>query len=148
MSDDISDTFSVPIKEFPGYLLRAASQAAISRLSERLGEYDMRLTEASILVAIQTNPGCRQSQIGKSLYISSANLTPKLHQLEKRKLIKRKPLDGRTNWLTLTQRGDEVASACLIAMKEHEDVLLELIKPISADEFTAAMKRLTTAFNR
>lgn len=145
MSDQTSDTFTTPIRDFPGYCLRAASQAAISRLSQRLAELDVRLTEASILVAIQANPKCRQSQIGQALQISSANLTPMLHQLEKRRLIQRKPLDGRTNSLTLTKKGDEIASECLFRMREHEERLTELLGPLKVEDFMAAMKRVASA---
>lgn len=122
--------------------MRAASQAAVSRLSEKLIEIGVRLTEASVLVAIQSNPGCRQSQIGQAHHISSANLTPILHQLEKRKLIERKPLDGRTNSLSLTSDGDVMASACLAAMREHEALLIELMAPVDPDDFIAAMTRI------
>lgn len=147
MTTNDRDTFRTPLRDFPGYRLRAASQAAITELSQKLAELGLRLTEASILVAIQTNPKCRQSQIGRELHIASANLTPLLHQLEKRELIHREPLDGRTNALTLSEEGDRLATACLNAMQAHEERLTELIAPIDYNDFMKAMIRISNAFS-
>ncbi|HBH90312.1 MAG TPA: hypothetical protein DDZ43_07705 [Hyphomonadaceae bacterium] len=141
-TDMTDDTFRTPVTDFPGYRLRVASQAAISKLSESLGKIGLRIAEASVMVAIQANPGCRQSQIGKALHIASANLTPLLHQLERRGLITRTPLDGRTNALTLTEAGDQVACECLTTMKNHEKVLAELLAPIGVEDFKQAMTRI------
>lgn len=147
MPQDATDHLKVPIADFPGFNLRAAANAAMTKLSEILGGLDLRITEASILVVVQANPGCRQSEIGRALNIASANLTPMLHRLEKRSLISRAPLDGRTNALELTKAGQLKAAECLKAMQDFEAFLVEQIRPLEEADFNTALKTITAALS-
>jgi DNA-binding MarR family transcriptional regulator len=147
MPHDTTDHLKVPIADFPGFNLRAAANAAMTRLSEILGAFDLRITEASILVIVQANPGCRQSDIGRALNIASANLTPMLHKLEKRGLISRIPLDGRTNALDLTKAGHSKAEDCLKAMQDFEAFLVEQIRPLQETDLNSALKSITAALS-
>ena len=145
MHQKSADELTIPFAQFPGFNLRAASNAAMARLSEIIAGLDLKISDASILIVIQANPGCRQSEIGKALNIVSANLTPKLHKLEERGLVSRIRLDGRTNTLKLTRKGTATATACLNAMKAFEAALSEYLSPIKDRDFNSALKRIAAA---
>jgi DNA-binding MarR family transcriptional regulator len=147
MSQEQGTKVSVPIADFPGFLLRMATAAAMSRLTNSLAELDLRIPEASILVVIHANPGCPQNEIGRALNIVSANLTPILHRLEKRGLVKRTPIDGRTNAIDLTHEGILTVMAALAKMRAFEAEIIDAVAPLDEREFTAALKRLTSVFS-
>jgi DNA-binding MarR family transcriptional regulator len=148
MPENTADQFKIPIADFPGFNLRSAANAAMTRLSGILNEFDLGITEASILVIVQANPRCRQIEIGWALNIASPNLTPILQKLERRSLIVRAPLDGRTNAIELTKTGQSSATDCLRAMQDFEAFLVEQIKPLQATDFNTALKSITAASSR
>lgn len=147
MHQKTADELTIPFAQFPGYNLRAASIAAMARLSEIIAGLDLKISDASILIVIQANPGCRQSEIGKALSIVSANLTPKLQRLEERGLISRSRLDGRANSLKLTRKGAATATACLDAMIAFEAKLAELFAPTKESDLNAVLNRISTGLS-
>src|SRR5882762_7651694 len=94
-----------PLRDFPGYALRRASVATMQTLARRLTELDLRPTETSVLLVIESNPNITQSEIGRMLDIAGANMAPLISRLEKRELVQRQPVDGRSHGLALTSRG-------------------------------------------
>lgn len=147
MTEKTADPFKSPIAAFPGFNLRAAANAAMTKLSSILNEFDVGISEASILVVVQANPGCRQNEIGWALNIASPNLTPILQKLERRGLIARAPLDGRTNAIELTETGQDSASDCLRAMQDFESFLVEQILPVEESRFNSALQRIVQALS-
>lgn len=137
----------LPIASFPGYVLRRAASGAMTELTAILAQFDLRIAEASILVLVHANPGCQQSEIGRLLDIVSANLTPRLHRLEKCGLLKRTPLDGRTNAVELTAEGAELAEKVLVEMNAFERRILDIVRPLDENEFMTALHKLVAAFS-
>ena len=97
-----------PFKENHGYLLRRASTTAMTDLAKRLKTLDLRPTEATVLLTIDTNLKPTLSEIGRLLEIASANMAPLIARLEGRDLIRREPMDGRSHALSLTPAGEEM----------------------------------------
>jgi DNA-binding MarR family transcriptional regulator len=94
-----------PLDTLLGYRLRRASMAMMSALMEALRPFNLSAGEASFLILVGANPGCRQSDVGRALEIKRANLTPLVGRMKARGLVVDTPIDGRSLSLALTQDG-------------------------------------------
>ena len=94
-------------------------------LAEAFGPLDLRPSEVSVLHIIAANEEIKQRQIGKQLGIKRANMTPIMVTLEKRKLIKRAPLDGRSHTVKLTNKGKKVIAQAEGLMELNEAKFVE-----------------------
>ena len=131
-----------PLKDLPGYALRRASSAAMQKLARALSQLDLRPTEASVLLVIESNPNITQSEIGRMLDIAGANMAPLISRLEKRQLVQRQPVDGRSHGLALTSRGRALNVRAKKVMKSHEEALLAKIPAGHRDAFLATLQAL------
>lgn len=94
-----------PLDSLLGYRLRRASMVLMGNLIGVLRPYQLSVGEASLLILVGANPGCRQSDVGRALEIKRANLTPLVGRMKARGLIVDAPIDGRSLSLTLTPAG-------------------------------------------
>ncbi len=133
---------SDPLKDYPGYALRRASNASLTQLTPRLMEHDLRVSEATVILAILTNPTVKQSELCKLLDIASANIAPLIGRLDKRQLITRIKVDGRSQGLELTDNGKSLAAQILAIIEDHEGELLEKIPEPLRAPFMEAIKYL------
>lgn len=131
-----------PLKDFPGYALRRASAAAMQQLARGLRRLDLRPAEASVLMVIESNPNISQSEIGRMLDIAGANMAPLVSRLEKRELVERRRVDGRSHGLQLTAAGRALNLRAKKAMKSHEDQLLARIPADTRAAFLTALQAL------
>ena len=131
-----------PLKDLPGYALRRASAAAMQKFARQLSPLDLRPTEASVLLVIDSNPNITQSEIGRMLEIAGANMAPLISRLEKRELIGRRRVDGRSHGLELTAAGRALTLRARKAMQSHEDELLARIPAGHRAAFLAALHAL------
>lgn len=116
-----------PISHLPGYALRRASNAMMAAFAQALEPTGLRASEATALTLINANPGIAQSRLCAALDIQSANMTPMLTRLEQRGLVERKPVDGRTNGLYLTEKGADLANQVQLIIDAHETALVARI---------------------
>jgi len=94
-----------PLDTLLGYRLRRASMTMMNDLMEALRPFNLSAGEASFLILIGANPGCRQSDVGRALEIKRANLTPLVGRMKARGFVVDAPIDGRSLSLTLTPAG-------------------------------------------
>jgi len=94
-----------PLQHYVGYALRRAQLAVFQDVIATLAEVDLRPAQFSVLILADTNPGIVQSRASAALGIQKANFVPLLTELERRGLIERVAVDGRTNGLFLTRKG-------------------------------------------
>jgi DNA-binding MarR family transcriptional regulator len=104
-----------------GYHLRRLSVAVMTDLADSLAPLGLRPAEASVLFMIDANPGITQSDVAKELGILRANMTPLIAALVKRDLIQREPVDGRSQALTLSSRGDALTRKAWLITRQHEN---------------------------
>jgi DNA-binding MarR family transcriptional regulator len=107
-----------PLDSMLGYRLRRASMAMMTDAVDTLREIDLSVGEASLLILVGNNPGCRQSDVGRALAIKRANLTPLISRMKARDLISDAPIDGRSLSLTLTEKGKALQDEALTRVKE------------------------------
>jgi DNA-binding MarR family transcriptional regulator len=131
-----------PLRRYPGYAIRRVSAWTMAGLAARLEEFELRPSEASVLVVIGENAGITQRELGKMLGIVSANMAPLIARLEARDLVARKPVDGRSFGLSLTRAGAHLAEAAFAAMQEHERDLIARIPAGSRAGFVKALQAL------
>lgn len=102
-----------PLDELLGYRLRRASMAMMGDLVGALRPHGLSVGEASFLILVDANPGCRQSDVGRALEIKRANLTPLVGRMKARGLVVDAPIDGRSLSLTLTESGHALCGEML-----------------------------------
>ena len=128
-----------PLRNFPGYALRRASNASLADLSAQLAKLDLRLAEATVLVVIGANPEIKQSEIGRMLGIASANMAPIVAKLDDRGLVDRIKADGRSHGLQVTPKGKRLADQAFEIMKQHDQTLSARIPEPMRETFFAAL---------
>jgi DNA-binding MarR family transcriptional regulator len=131
-----------PLRDLPGYALRRASSAAMQKLTRELAPLDLRPSDASVLVIIEANPNITQSEIGRMLEIAGANMAPLVGRLEKRELVERQPVDGRSHGLELTAAGRALCVRARKVMKSHEADLMAKIPPAQRAAFISMLQAL------
>jgi DNA-binding MarR family transcriptional regulator len=134
-----------PLSDLPGYVLRRASAAMLQDLGRRLQPLGLTPTEASILLLIGSNPGMTQSDIGRNLDIQRANMTPMTARLEKRGLILRAYVNGRSQGLSLSPDGNNLIERVRAAVRAHEDHLISHVRAEDRQTVLAALKALWQA---
>ncbi|HZV17775.1 MAG TPA: MarR family transcriptional regulator [Sphingobium sp.] len=114
----------------------------MSDLVSVLRPFNLSVGEASLLILVGANPGCRQSHVGRALEIKRANLTPLIGRLKARGLIADAPIDGRSLSLSLTEEGRNVQADVLARITASEQ---SVRKRLSIDEVSllAALREIT-----
>ncbi|MFM2099658.1 MAG: hypothetical protein RLZZ366_1197 [Pseudomonadota bacterium] len=116
-----------PLAKLPGYVLRRATSATSAELRQRLAPLDLRMTDVSILLLIQANPGVTQSELGRMLDIKRANMTPIAAKLAERDLIARQQVDGRSHGWALTAAGVTLMAQAQKIISTFERALVERV---------------------
>lgn len=96
-----------PLGELPGYLLRRAAQAMMAELGNRLSPLGLRISDGTLLLVVGERHDLTSSDIGKMLDIQRANMVPLLNRLESAGLIRREPIDRKSQAIVLTETGLE-----------------------------------------
>ena len=135
-----------PLKDLPGYALRRASAAVMAKLARRLAALDLRPSEASVLLVIDSNPGVTQSQIGRLLDIARANMAPLTARLAARDLIVREAAGGRSHGLTLSAPGRRLTQKTQRIVAQLEAELMERIPAAQRAAFLRTLKALVTGW--
>lgn len=133
-----------PLDDLLGYQLRRASSVMMADLASSLRETGLRPVEASILLVIESSPGCTQSDIGRLLAIKRANMVPLIAGLVRRDLIYRAPVDGRSQALFLSPAGDALARDARRAIDAHEQGFRSLFDEAIASQLLDALRRIRT----
>jgi DNA-binding MarR family transcriptional regulator len=110
-----------------GYNARRAALAVIEIFLDRMGIYDLRPVDFSVLSLITHNPGITSRQLCSTLGILPPNLVGMINALEKRELIHRQPhpRDGRAMGLHLTASGQKL-------MRDAEKTAAQLEADVAA----------------
>jgi len=112
-----------PLANLAGYLLRRASNAALAELNARLAPLELRHADVALLMLVAAAPALSQSQAGRVLDIQRANMVSFVGRLEERGLLRRRPLDRRSQALELTGRGRRLLARARQVVAAHEQAL-------------------------
>jgi len=131
-----------PLNSRLGYLLKRVSTAAMGDLSLRLQEVDLREVDATVLLLIERTPNIIASRIGRILDIKTANMVPLLRKLEDKGLIRREPIDGKSNGLQLTAAGARKLSETRAILDEFERDLEQRVPEEHRDHIVPALQAI------
>lgn len=131
-----------PLGELPGYALRRAAQAMMAELGERLAPLELRISDASALLLVGTRQDLTSSEIGKVLDIQRANMVPLLNRLEGAGLIRRVPIDRKSQAIVLTEAGLARLAQVHALTARFEDDLLAKIPAAHRPHFLPALQAL------
>ena len=131
-----------PLESLLGYQLRRVSAALMAALGRDLDAIGLRPAEASILMLIGANPGITQSELGRELGIQRANMAPLAGSLERRLLIARTPLNGRSHGLVLTEAGTRLRAEVEATMQAHELAIEQSLAAPAREELRVTLGSL------
>ena len=134
------------LRQFVGYNLKRTFNTLHSDLVLTLRPFELRMITYTALVLIRDNPGLRQSQLADALAIERPNLVVIVDELEKRKLVSRKPVltDRRANALQVTQAGDQLCEAATSALQLHEQGFLQSVDQQAKETMLQVLKLIET----
>ena len=127
------------LEQFPGYVLRRAANAMMSELAARLAPLNLRISEASVLVLVGERQDLTSAEIGKALDIQRANMVPLLGRLADARLIERRPINGRSVAIVLTEHGFSRLAQARPIIEAFESDLLARIPQKHRDHFMPAL---------
>lgn len=101
-----------------GFVMRIAQLTAFERFFDELGPSEVRISEITVMIAIEENPGIRQGEIADLLKIKWPKMTRLVRELEDRDLVDRHVPrhDRRSVVLRLTEKGRTVVAQSVPAM--------------------------------
>jgi DNA-binding MarR family transcriptional regulator len=126
----------------PGYALRRAANAMMADLAGRLAGIDIRISDSAVLQVVGERTDMTSSEIGKVLEIQRANMAPLLDRLEAARLIRREPIDRKSQAVVLTQHGLEQLTTIRRVVLEFEEDLMARIPARHRPHFLPALRAL------
>ena len=131
-------------KSQPAFLLTQIGAHAASRFAERLAILQLSPPDAGILPLLRMSAGISQQALSARLQIHPSRLVAILDNLEKRRLIERKPnLDDRRLYsLHLTKDGVEILERIGKVAREHQDALLAALNSDERGSLTALLQKI------
>jgi len=131
-----------------GYQLRNAQLAVFAGFNEQFAALDLRPAQFSLLAVLDAYPGIVQARAGELLGFQKANFTPFVDALERRKLVVRVRLDGRTNGLLLTPAGRALLRRARRLADAHERTVTAGLSPRDRRLLGELLERITAAARR
>ena len=131
----------------PAFLLAQVGAHAATRFSERLTALRLSPPDAGILRLLRMAAGISQQELSARLQIHPSRLVAILDNLEKRKLVERKPNpeDRRVYSLHLTKDGAEILERIGKVVREHQDALLSTLTADERSKLTELLLRIANA---
>lgn len=123
------------------YEMRRGSGALSALMTQVFGKLGLKPSEATLLLAIGHNPGCRQSDIARMHRSKAANLVPLIAKLERDGLLKRASGGGRAIALSLSEKGSAMLVKVESAFQKIED---HLCSALTADQRNLVVDALGT----
>ncbi|MEO5597339.1 MAG: MarR family transcriptional regulator [Novosphingobium sp.] len=126
----------------PGYALRRAANTMMAELSSKLVAVDLRIVHATVLLLVGERPDLTSSEIGRIIDVQRANMVPLLARLENDGLIRREPLDRKSQAIVLTAAGAERLAKVRAITEQFEADLMERIPAAHREHFVPALHAL------
>jgi DNA-binding MarR family transcriptional regulator len=117
------------------------------QFAERLAALRLSPPDAGILRLLRIAPGISQQDLSARLQIHPSRLVAILDNLEKRKLVERRPnpQDRRLYSLHLTGDGSEILQQIGRVAREHQDALLSTLNGDERTRLTELLQRIADA---
>lgn len=126
----------------PGYALRRAANTMMAELARRLAALDLRISDSAVLQLVGERQDMTSSDIGKVLDIQRANMPALLDRLEAAGLVRREPIDRKSQAIVLTRRGIEMLAEVRRVLLAFEEDLMGRIPARHRPHFVPALRAL------
>ena len=127
-----------------GIHLRFAQNQLFREVTQVLAAFDFTPLLFSIMVLVESNPNCRQSDLGAALAVKQSNLVERIDLLVGRGLVTRvqDPADRRANVLALTPKGRRLLAELKAADEAINQLFIDRLGPEDHALLVALLKRL------
>lgn len=115
------------VEHWAGYLIKRVSSQVISTLTEALAPLGLRVTEATVLYRIAMAPKITSSEVGRSLGIKRANMTPLVARLTELGYLRVSAQDGRSQGLSLTESGENIFEQVRGVLETHDETFFAVL---------------------
>jgi DNA-binding MarR family transcriptional regulator len=128
----------------PAFLLAQLGSHAAMRFAERLRDLELSPPDAGILRLLRVAAGLSQQELATKLRIHPSRLVAILDDLEKRKLVERRPNadDRRLYSLHLTKAGVAALEQIGKAAQQHQEALLSALNQQERDQLARLLVRI------
>jgi DNA-binding MarR family transcriptional regulator len=139
-----SDVDSSCLTRFIGFRLTRAKVQVHKALQALLSARQLSITEFSILMLANSNPGVYQRQLGQALDISPPNLVAVIERLVQRDLLSRLPSteDRRLQELHLTESGQTLLRQAESEVAAFEQMLEQRLTATERRYVESALRKL------
>jgi DNA-binding MarR family transcriptional regulator len=127
-----------------GFVLRIAQLTAFERFFALLGPSAVKISEITVLVAIDRNPGIRQGEVADVLKIKWPNMTKLVRALEGRGLVERHipQHDRRSVVLRVTPKGRAAIAESEGLMMRADREALSMLDDAEHDQLVALTRKV------
>lgn len=127
-----------------GFVLRIAQLTAFERFFALLGPRAVKISEVTVLTAIDENPGIRQGEIADVLKIKWPNMTKLVRALESRGLVQRHipPSDRRSVVLRVTDAGRRALAEARPALFHADRQALSMLDDAEHAQLLALSRKI------
>lgn len=129
-----------PLENHIGYQLRRAAMLIQAELTLALKELDLIPGAASILLVLANKKDFIQMELSHLLGIKRTNISPMVVSLEKRGLVSRSSLDGRSQYVKLTDQGVKQIPKILLCLEQHAKNSFSRLSGNELEELNKALK--------
>ncbi len=133
-----------PLPHLLGYALRRAQIAVFADFIAAFEPLGLRPAQFSVLLLIDINPGCKQSDAADALGIMQPNFVALMDDLERRGLARRAPAqtDRRSHALELTDKGAQLLGKARAAVTAHEARVTQSLDAEEASQLFELLARV------
>ena len=127
-----------------GFVLRIAQLTAFERFFALMPMSEIKISEFTVLLAIQMNPGVRQGVLADVLKIKWSNMTKLVKALEAHDWIGRRipPDDRRSVELFVTEKGQAQIDAAASDMYESDRAALSMLDEDEREVFLRLLRKV------
>ena len=98
--------------------------------SSNTPQFELNTAQFDVLAQVGAARGMTQQELANALLVTKGNISQLLSKLEQAGMITRRQ-EGRTNCLSLTERGEALFQ---VVVPQQEALIAELLAPLSDDE--------------
>ncbi len=133
-----------PLPDYPGYQLRRAQARVFQAFESRMGDLAITPGSFGVLVLIDANPGITPAQVASAFGIDRSTLTPALQRLERRGLVRRRPLerDRRHASLYICEEKRSFIDEAFARLHDFERSVATRLEPDEERELTRLLQKL------
>jgi DNA-binding MarR family transcriptional regulator len=131
------------LEDVIGFNLRLAQDASFRAFARRAGQPHLKPGRFAALAVIHNNPGLTQMELSRAIARDKSSVTPLIQELQKKKLVTRRPspIDRRRVTLRLTRAGEAMLRDLTARAMDHDRKLDAIVGDRKA-EFVALLKKI------